>query len=71
MNAIKTSIQNATTKGDNKKPEHPLMYKGFLIKSKKTKNGFKLYAHNLITDVFINPIYNNWESLKLIIENIK
>ena len=43
------------------------MYKGFLIKQKEGLLG----AENLATGIVLNPIYDSWEKLKMIIDNLK
>jgi hypothetical protein len=51
------------------KEEIPVMYNGWMIR-KHHHNG-KLCAYNFRTDVFINPLYNTWESLKSVIDAMK
>ena len=53
------------TKTNNKK--YPLMYKGYLIKE---SNG-KLSAELLSNGIYLHPLYNSWDKLKLIIDNLK
>ncbi len=48
--------------------KHPLMYKGYLIRRRGHNN--KLCAYSWATDYFINPLYNTWEQLKLVIDNL-
>ena len=48
---------------------HPVMYKGYLIHICPTND--KLCAYSWATDYFINPLYDTWEQLKLIIDNLK
>lgn len=48
--------------------KHPLMYKGYIIK--RCGNN-KLSAYSYKTDYFINPLYNKWEQLKMIIDALK
>lgn len=54
-----------------KAQKHPLMYKGWLIRHGSELNKSKLCAHNLKTDVFINPLYSTWEQLKTVIDATK
>jgi hypothetical protein len=56
----------------SKTSKAPLMYKGWLIRTKQTPfQGKKLCAHNLFTGQFINPLYNTWDDLKAVIDAIK
>ena len=70
-NLIKHTINQTLKPGEQSRIEAPLMYKGFIIKNKKTEQGYKLYAYNVSTDVFINPLYNSFKAIKLIIDNIR
>tara|TARA_R100000734_G_C3211744_1_gene26610 strand:- start:211 stop:378 length:168 start_codon:yes stop_codon:yes gene_type:complete len=47
----------------------PLMYKGYIIR-KHNYNG-KYCAYSYKTDYFINPIFDKWENLKKVIDNLK
>lgn len=49
--------------------KHPLMYKGYIIRRHRYND--KLCAYSYATDVFINPLYDTWEQLKLIIDALK
>jgi len=51
------------------KEKHPLMYKGWLIKKRHDIN--KLYAYNLAKDIYINPLFKEWSTLKRFINNTK
>lgn len=51
-----------------KTKKHPILYNGYFIK--RCSNG-NLSAYNFRTDVFLNPLYNTWDQLKLIIDNLK
>ena len=51
----------------NTKIEHPLMYKGYLIK----QEGDKLSGENLSTGHKLNPIFKNFELIKIIIDKLK
>jgi hypothetical protein len=46
----------------------PLMYKGYIIK--RCSNG-KLSAYSYNTDYFINPLYDTFDKLKIIIDALK
>lgn len=49
----------------------PLMYNGWIIRRMNTPfQGKKYCAYNFKTDMFINPLYNTWEQLKSIIDNL-
>ena len=51
---------------------YPLMYKGWIINHRNMPFGEKKFcAYRYTTDTFLNPLYNTWEQLKLIIDNIK
>lgn len=71
MNTLKHTIKQALSNGSNNKPKHPLMYKGYILKSKRTNKGYKIQAYNYKTDIFLNPLYNDFKSIKLVIDNIK
>ena len=60
MNAKRGKISEENVK-------HPLMYKGWLIRTKEGKFG----AENLATGDILFPNYLSWELLKLIIDNRK
>jgi hypothetical protein len=50
----------------------PLMYNGWVIRQMNTPSqGKKFCAHNLANDMFINPLYETWDQLKSIIDNLK
>ena len=57
------------------KNKFPLMYKGFILRlgksniNYKNKNAICGYSYKL--DVFINPLYETFEQIKLVIDNIK
>ena len=51
--------------------DHPLMYKGWMIRYGNEYNQDKLCAYNFRTDVFINPLYKTWEALKMVIDEIE
>lgn len=54
------------------KEKHPLMYLGWLIKPVTTPNkGVRLSAYNFRTDKFINPLYSDWEHLKMAIDAVE
>lgn len=46
----------------------PLMYKGYILK--RCSNG-KLSGYSYKTDYFINPLYETFDKIKLIIDNLK
>ena len=71
MNTLKHTINQALTNGQNKKIKHPLMYKGFILKNHKTIKGYKLSGYSYKTDIFLNPLYNSFEVIKLVIDNLK
>jgi len=48
--------------------KYPLMYSGYMIK--RCSNN-KLSAYSFKTDYFINPLYDNWEQLKTVIDALK
>lgn len=70
MNTIKHSIKNALSQGSSKKIKAPLMYEGFILKNHKTPKGYKLSGYSYKEDIFINPLYNSFEAIKLIIDNL-
>lgn len=53
--------------------EHPVMYKGFIIRKGKSNVNLKsndcLCAYSYANDIFINPLYKTWKDLKLVIDN--
>ena len=49
--------------------EHPLMYKGYIIR--RHVHNSKLCAKSWATGYFINPLYETWEQLKLIIDGLE
>ena len=52
--------------------KHPLMYKGYIIKKVVCPDGkTRLSGYNFKTDYFINPLYETWEQLKLVIDGLK
>tara|TARA_R110000751_G_scaffold115549_1_gene214956 strand:- start:9390 stop:9572 length:183 start_codon:yes stop_codon:yes gene_type:complete len=56
------------------KEEYPVMYKGWIIRKGNSTlkyNSKRLLAYNYKTNIFLNPIYKNWETLKKVIDNIK
>lgn len=54
------------------KDKAPLIYNGWLIRRRDTPyQGKKFCAHNIQTDIFINPLYDTWEQLKSIIDAMK
>lgn len=71
MDNIKTTISEAMSGGSKNKIKAPLMYKGFIISNYKTIKGYKLGAFSYHHDKFINPLYNSFEAIKLIIDNIR
>lgn len=50
------------------KRNYPLMYNGYIIR--KCSNG-KLSAYSYKTDYFINPLYDTFDALKIIIDALK
>ncbi len=48
--------------------KYPLMYEGYIIK--RCNNG-NLSAFSYKTNYFANPLYKTWESLKLVIDQLK
>jgi len=71
MKTLNLTISEAIKNGKETKINHPLMYKGFIIKNVKTNKGYKLKGYSYVNDVFINPLYNSFESIKLVIDNLK
>lgn len=71
MNTIKHTIEQATSTGAKTKPKHPLMYEGFILRSIKTAKGYKIGAYSFRTDTHLNPLYNTFEAIKLVIDNLK
>lgn len=69
--SIKTSIENALKNGSKKKIKAPLMYEGFIIKNKLTPKGYKLQAYSYQNDVFLNPLYNSFNAIKIVIDALK
>ena len=51
------------------KEQFPLMYKGYIIRRHSYNN--KLCAYYYKNDYFINPIFNKWDNLKKVIDNLK
>ena len=52
--------------------KHPLMYKGYIIKKVIGPDGkTRLSGYSFKTDYFINPLYETWEQLKLVIDALK
>lgn len=47
--------------------KHPLMYKGYLIR----QEGNKLSGENLSNGHKLNPIFKNFELIKVIIDKLK
>lgn len=68
---IKVTVSEAMIKGSKNKIKAPLMYKGFIVNNYKTKKGYKLGAFSYRDNKFINPLYNSFEAIKLIIDNLK
>lgn len=61
---------------DKKNPnKFPLMYKGFILRlgksnvNYKNNNGIGAYSYKL--DLFINPLYETFQQIKLVIDNVK
>ena len=71
MKTIRHTVKQATSKGSESKIKSPLMYEGFILKNKLTANGYKLSGYSYKSDLFINPLYNSFEAIKLIIDNLK
>jgi hypothetical protein len=62
----------AWEKAEKQTSKAPLMYKGWLIRRRNTPHqGQKYCAENLQTGVFINPLYNTWEQLRSVIDEMK
>ena len=70
-NSIKTTVSDSISKPVKNKINCPLMYQGFIIRNKKVNEGYKLEAYSYQKDIFINPLYTSFDSIKLVIDSLK
>lgn len=47
--------------------KHPILYNGYIIK----KEGNKFGAYNPNSGQWLNYVFNNWNAIKLILDNMK